>query len=108
VNGGSLTTRPLEFEGKNLFLNSAGPVEIEVLTVSGEALGKASVDGDLLCHRINLGGRSLSDVAPQGYVCLHSTVGAGGKLHSFTIDPATAVGGQYSCSPHVWNPFRLG
>lgn len=88
VSAGSLITRPLDFDGSNLFVNSAGQVEVEVLKTNGESLGKASVEGDSLRHNVKFGGRPLRDLARDGSARLRFTVSDGGKLHSFTIDSA--------------------
>jgi hypothetical protein len=85
VGGGSLVTRPLAFDGKDLLLNAVGPVEVEALKVTGEPLGRASVRGDSLRHRADFGGRSLRDLAPDGNARLRFTVAGGGKLYSFAI-----------------------
>ena len=79
-------TRPLAFDGKDLFLNAVGPVEVEALTATGEPLGKAVVKGDSLRHRADFGARSLRDLAPDGSVRLRFSVSGGGRLYSFTID----------------------
>jgi hypothetical protein len=88
VNGGWLITRPLQLEGADLYLNSAGPVEVEALTAAGEPLGKAAVEGDSLRRRVDFGGRSLRDLAPRGSIRLRLAVAAGGRLYSFTVDRA--------------------
>ena len=92
VGGGSLVTRPLAFDGKDLFLNAVGPVEVEALTVTCEPLGKAVMKGDSLRHRADFGGRSLRDLAPDGSARLRFSVPAGSRLYSFTIDPAPTAG----------------
>jgi hypothetical protein len=86
IDGGSLTTRPLAFDGADLFVNGAGPIEVEALKVSGETLGRATVAGDALRHGVQFGGRSLRDLAPDGGARLRFTVAAGGKFYSFTIE----------------------
>jgi len=60
----------------------------EALTAAGEPLGKAAVEGDSLRRRVDFGGRSLRDLAPQGTIRLRFAVAAGGRLYSFTVDRA--------------------
>ncbi|WP_428937937.1 hypothetical protein [Fontivita pretiosa] len=93
VNGGTLTTRPLSFDGREMYINGVGPIEVEVLNVAGnQALGKATVQGDSLKHKVAFeGGKSLRDIAPDGTMRLRFTVPHGGRLYSFTIDPPMQV-----------------
>jgi hypothetical protein len=84
IDNGSLTTRPLNFEGRELTINGAGPIDVEVLKVSGESLGKATVRGDSLRQAVSFGGKSLRDLVPDGAARLKFTVN-GGRLCSFTI-----------------------
>jgi hypothetical protein len=86
IDGGSLTTRPLSFDGSVLRLNGIGPIEVELLKTTGETLGKARVEGDSLRHEVNFGGRALRDLATDGTARLRFAVAPGGKLFSFTID----------------------
>jgi len=85
VDAGWLITRPLELEGPDLYLNGAGPIEVEILEASGEPLGKASVQGDSLRHRVDFGGRSLRELSRGGPVRLRFTVAPGGRVYSFTV-----------------------
>jgi hypothetical protein len=87
IDGGSVTTRPIHFTGRNLVVNGIGPLEVEALRWSGAPLGRARVTGDSLRHQIRFDGRSLRDLASDGAVRLRFTVGEGGRLFSFTIDP---------------------
>ncbi len=91
VDGGWLITRPLELDGADLYVNGAGPIEVEVQKATGETLGKATVEGDSLRHRVDLGGRSLRELAPEGRIRLRFAVASGGRLYSFTVDRATEV-----------------
>jgi hypothetical protein len=86
VSGGSLTTRPLDFDGKDLFLNAVGPIEIDALDAAGAPLGTAAVRGDSLRHRVEFGGRSLRDLLKEGRGRLRFNVGGGGRLYSFAIE----------------------
>jgi hypothetical protein len=86
VDGGWLITRPLDLEGSDLYLNGAGPIEVEALKATGEPLGKASVEGDSLRRRVDFGGRSLREVSPDGSIRLRFAIGAGGRLYSFTVE----------------------
>jgi hypothetical protein len=88
VDGGTLTTRPLSFEGNEMTINGVGPIEVAVLTLSGESLGTATVKGDSLAHKVSFGGQSLRQVAGENPVRLRFAVGGGdqgGRLYSFTI-----------------------
>ena len=87
IGAGSLTTRPLSFEGKNLSLNGVGPIEVEVLKTTGQSLGRTRLEGDSLRHEVKLNGRALRDLAPVRTARLRLTVGPGGRLYSFTVDP---------------------
>jgi hypothetical protein len=90
VDRGSLITRKLKFDGPDLYVNGAGPAEVEVVTVADSGVTKiaaATIRGDALNHKVNFDGQSLSDVATDGVVQLRFSVGKGGKLYSFTIGP---------------------
>ncbi|HEV2294766.1 MAG TPA: hypothetical protein VGR35_13005 [Tepidisphaeraceae bacterium] len=94
VDGGSLTTRPLKFDGAELLVNAAGPVDVAVLDPDGNLLAQSSIHGDSLRHNIRFGdGRTLRDVAPDGVARLKFDIRPGGRLYCFTI-----------AAPHSSNP----
>ncbi|MCC2671403.1 MAG: hypothetical protein K0Q72_3874, partial [Armatimonadetes bacterium] len=84
VDGGTLTTRPVTFEGAELELNAVGPVSVELQDAGGKRLGSATVLGDSVRHRVSFAGRSLQEAGGRGAVRLRFTVGEGGRLYSFT------------------------
>jgi hypothetical protein len=86
VDGGTFLTRPLGFDGNELFVNGVGPIEVEALRVTGESLGKASISGDSLRHRVSFGGKSLRELAADGSARLRFTVSNSGRLYSFTVE----------------------
>jgi len=88
VDGGTLTTRLLTFDGSDLAVNAAGPVDVAVLDASGRRLARASIDGDSLKHRVRFEGRSLRELAPDGLAKLKFTVQPGGRLYSFAVTPS--------------------
>jgi hypothetical protein len=85
VDAGTLTTRPLSFQGRELEVNAVGPVTVEVLDAAGRSLGTARVRGDSLRHRVRFGRRSLRDAA-GGTARLRFTVAEGGKLYAFRVN----------------------
>lgn len=85
VDGGTLTTKPLTFHGRDLFVNGVGPIGVEALDADGKSLGAAEANEDSLRHRIVFDGKSLRDLAPGGVVRLRFTVRDGGGLYSFTV-----------------------
>jgi hypothetical protein len=85
VDGGTLTTRPLAFEGKELELNAVGPVSVEIVDGGGKVIGAAKVAGDSLRHRVRFGAKSLRAAAGSGPTRLRFTVPDGGRLFSYTI-----------------------
>jgi hypothetical protein len=89
VDGGSLITRKLKFDGSDLEVNGVGPIAIDVVgstDQNAEALASATIQGDSLRHAVHFdGGRSLREVAPEGQVQLRFRIGAGGALYSFTV-----------------------
>jgi hypothetical protein len=93
VDKGWLITRRLQFTGKDLFVNSSGPVTVEVVKPSGDDYAKvagASLSSDSLRQKVVFdGNRSLRELAPDGMVQLRFTVGEGGALYSFTVDSAS-------------------
>lgn len=91
VDSGTLITRRMKFDGRELSINAVGPIQVEVVAPSDGGLisiAAATIDGDSLSHRVVFDGqRSLRDAAADGVAQLRFTVGAGGALYSFTIDP---------------------
>jgi hypothetical protein len=80
-----LTTKRLLFNGDELDINGAGPIEVEALNGNGERLGIGNVEGDSLAHRIRIGAKSLREAVPSAGVRLRFTVRPPGRLYSFTI-----------------------
>jgi hypothetical protein len=85
VDEGTLTTKRLECEGANLFVNSTGTVAVELLDGQGKSLGSATVSGDSLRHPIVFGGKSLRELAGSGGVRLRFTMKDKGRLYSFAV-----------------------
>jgi hypothetical protein len=85
VDSGTLTTSPLEFEGRELMLNAAGPVKVWVLDESGKTRAAATVKGDSVRHLVRFGGKSLRQVAPSGRCRLRFEMQPPGQLYSFTV-----------------------
>jgi hypothetical protein len=85
VDGGTLTTRPLAFQGDHLLINAVGPVDVDVLDEDGKFLDSATVTGDSLRHGVSFGGRSLRQLAPKGLARLRLTVRGSGQLYSFSV-----------------------
>ncbi len=89
VDGGTLLTRPLRFDGRDLFVNGVGPITVQVFRGNDQKapVGEATLKGDSLRHTVTFAGnKSLHDLAPDGTARLRFSVGAGGALYSFTID----------------------
>jgi hypothetical protein len=89
VNGGSLLTRRLHFDGDRLFVNGIGPIKIEAGSLVDNRFvptAVAQITGDSLSHPVLFNkGQSLRDVAPSGTVQLQFSVANGGTLYSFVI-----------------------
>jgi hypothetical protein len=85
VDGGTLTTHLLSFEGRDLLVNGVGPIRVEVLDSTGRVLGTAEVTGDSLRHELSFEGKSLRQLAPGGVARLRFGVRAEGRLYSFTV-----------------------
>lgn len=85
VDAGTLVTRPLAFDGSDLFVNAVGPVTVEVLTPDGKAAGSMSFSGDSLSHHWSYEGQSLRALMPGGVCRLRFVVEPGGRLYSFTV-----------------------
>ena len=94
VDAGSLVTRKMKFDGRDLLVNGVGPITIEVVSSadqSAKVLASATIRGDSLRHSVRFeGNRSLREIAPDGIVQLRFTVGEGGALYSFTIETGNA------------------
>ncbi len=86
VDGGTLTTKPLRFEGKDLFVNGNGPITVTILDAAEESLGTATMNGDSLRHRVSFNGKSLHELASGGGARLRFTVSGTARLYSFTIN----------------------
>lgn len=85
VDGGSLTTRPLKFDGADLTINAVGPVDVALYDANDKQLAQASLEGDSLQHNVRFDDRSLRDLVPDGVAKLKFTVRPGGRLYSFTV-----------------------
>jgi hypothetical protein len=83
VDAGTLTTKPLLFQGQDLFVNSVGNVKVELLDDNDKTVGEASINGDSLQHRVTFSGKSLRESLHKGSGRLKFTVGQGGQLFSF-------------------------
>lgn len=86
VTKGSLTTKPLSFTGNKLFLNSVGPITVEILDMTGKTLGFQRTKENSIHHEFQCEGKNLSQIASGNVVRLRFTVGRGGQLYSFTIN----------------------
>jgi hypothetical protein len=85
VDGETLTTRPISFQGRNLFINAAGQISVEVLDNRKKALAATTLTGDSLRLNVMFEGKSLGDVAPGRVARLRFTVADGAELYSFTV-----------------------
>ncbi len=85
VDGGSLLTKPLVFEGSVLTVNSLGPHRVSVISKDGENRGSALVDGDSIRHEVVFGGKTMGELASGEPVRLEFDVREGGQVYSFTI-----------------------
>jgi hypothetical protein len=86
VDAGTLTTRPLRFEGGRLFVNAVGPVRVAVIDTGGGVRGTAEIAGDSVRHAVSFGGRSLGALVGEGPARLRFGVGASGRLYSFQVE----------------------
>jgi hypothetical protein len=86
VDAGALTTKPLRFAGRDLVINSDGPVTIDVIDEGGVVLGSAETSGDSLDHPVSFAGQALGDLAPRGETRLRFSVGERAHLYSFRIE----------------------
>lgn len=85
VDWGALTTRPLVLEGNTLFVNSIGPVTVEVLGEAGSVIGTAEVVGDAIRHRVDFDGQTLRHIAGTNPIRLRFIVPPEGRLYSFAV-----------------------
>jgi hypothetical protein len=90
VDGGALTTPPLEFKGRDLLLNAIGPVKVVVLDELGKTRASATVTGDSVRQLVRFEGKSLRQVAPRGRCGLRFEVSSPGQLYSFTVTDRTS------------------
>jgi hypothetical protein len=86
VDRGTLTTRPLKFEGNALRINSAGPVQVDMLDSGGKIKARVLMNGDWTVNRVNFGNQDLRQLFPNGVAILSFTVSESGHLYSFAID----------------------
>ena len=84
VDWGTLTTRPLAFEGTDLLVNSTGDITVELLGADGKAQGEARISGDSIRHAVRFNGKSLRDIAGTAPVRLRFNVPPESRLYSFT------------------------
>ena len=86
VHAGTLTTRPLRFEGSDLFVNGSGPIQVAVLDAEERVLAEAAIEGDSLRHQVRFSGKTLRALDPSGIARLRFTVGPYGHLYSFAAE----------------------
>ena len=86
VNTGSLTTRPLTFDGSDLRVNARGPIRVDLLDPSGKQLGSAEIRGGSIRHRVRFGGKGIQQLAQRSPVKLRFTVGPDALLYSYQSD----------------------
>ena len=103
VDRGSLVTRRIKFDGRDLYVNGIGPITVEVVTMADNkvtAVATATIRGDSLRHRVVFdNNRSLRDVSAAGMLQLRFIVGDGGALYSFVIES--------NSGSNNGNPLRL-
>jgi len=84
---GELTTRPVKFKGKHLFVNMNGEVRVEVLDEAGKVIRSSKVaSGDQTKHKVEWSdGSDLSDQVGRGVKFrFHLTKGS---LYAFWVTP---------------------
>ena len=87
VDWGTLTTRPLKFDGNDLTVNGIGPITVRALDAGGNPLAVATIEeGDSLAHPVTFDGRTLGEIASDGVVRLQFEVDWRGRLYSFKVD----------------------
>lgn len=85
IDGGTVTTRPLKFHGRDLSVNAVGPVSVALLARDGKLLGSASITGDSLRHEVTFDRKTLGEIVPDGSARLRFSVGEKGQMYSFTV-----------------------
>ena len=92
VDGGILTTKPLKFEGNDLYINSSGPIKVTVLNGSGKRLGVETVNNNSISNLIRFKEKTLKQVigknfraSPDFVIRLQFKINKGGNLYSFKI-----------------------
>lgn len=86
VDWGTLTTRPLVFDGDQLAVNHSGPLVVELLNDGGDAIGRSEISGDSLRDAVDFQGKSLRSLAGTQPVRLRFSVPAGTRLYAFTAN----------------------
>ena len=77
IDAGTITTKPLEWGGKRLLVNSTGRLKVETLNANGESIASADVEGDAIAHPLT--------IPLQNAARLRFTLQDGGHLYSFTV-----------------------
>jgi hypothetical protein len=85
VDGGTLTTRTLAFEGADLTLRGAGPISVAVLDASEKTLAETNVTCDSARSPVAFDGKTLGQIVPGGIARLRFTIHPQGRLYSFTV-----------------------
>jgi hypothetical protein len=83
VDSGSLMTRPLICDAKELHINGIGPIVVEVLNERKALLASATVEGDSLEHLVDLKEQVSLRLPKEEPIRLRFTVKEGGRLYSF-------------------------
>ena len=86
VDGGTLTTPAIRFDGDELHINSVGQIRVEVLDADATVLGSTLVEGDDIRGEVRFDGESIRQISGGQPVALRFSVGRGSELYSFTIE----------------------
>jgi hypothetical protein len=86
IDGGTLTTPAIRFDGAELYLNSIGWVQVDVLDLDGSLLGSALVEGDDIRRQVRFDGKSIRRLSGGDAARLRFSVENGSELYSFTIE----------------------
>ncbi|KAB7530389.1 hypothetical protein F8C76_02460 [Flagellimonas olearia] len=83
VDQGTITTKLIDIDAKQLTINSKGNIEVELLDETDKRLGHQLISGDSIEHEVDFDGRTFGELSRGNPIKLRFTIKDSGELYSF-------------------------